>query len=736
MKKIILTSILFSIFSVFSIAQANLCSNATVLTVGASPISGTTVGSTSDGSTPSCGSSTWGANVWYKFTATSAQSRIDLSAVWGFDPVIAIYNSCSGSSIQCVNVGSLNQNETITFTTVTGTTYLINVAQYTSASGTFLIAVHNTPVNNDCSNAINLTVGATSISGATYYSTSDGIAPNCFTNSSNGNVWYKFTATSTFSKIDLTSVFSLNPILAIHSSCGGGSIQCVNNNGTNSGETISFTSVVGTTYLINVLNYGSSTGAFNIAVSNSIPPPINDNCINATNLIVGASCISGTTVSSTFDGVMPTCGGSSNVGNVWYAFTATSTLSKIDLTNVSIFNPVLSIYGTCGGNAIQCTDAGNNNQGETITFATVTGTTYLINVKQYDATAGTFCVVVSNAPPFNDNCSNAINLAVDSTCILGTTINATNDGGTTSCGSGLWENVWYKFTATSTLSKIDVTNVLGLGFNPVLAVFSSCGGSEIQCLNVGGANQNETIIFPTSIGTTYLINVKKNASSAGTFCIAVSNIISPANDNCANAINITVDAPCISGTTVNSTLDVGTTSCGTNSAVGNVWYKFTATSTQSKIDITNVWGFDPILAVYNFCGGASTKCANAGSSNQDETISFTTVIGTTYLICVKQYSSYAGTFCISVTQSTGMGISEFSNSVSIYPNPNNGTFTLEAKTEGTYSIINELGQTVKQVQLRSDNDFTMNIDGLSNGIYFVVGYNNNQISRQKVIVTK
>jgi len=85
-----------------------------------------------------------------------------------------------------------------------------------------------------------------------------------------------------------------------------------------------------------------------------------------------------------------------------------------------------------------------------------------------------------------------------------------------------------------------------------------------------------------------------------------------------------------------------------------------------------------------------------------------------------------------------IGIEEESNQniMNIYPNPNNGVFTIKAEKEGIYSFINELGQTIKQIQLNSSNNYTMNIENLDNGIYFIVGYNNNEMVKQKIVVTK
>ncbi len=74
--------------------------------------------------------------------------------------------------------------------------------------------------------------------------------------------------------------------------------------------------------------------------------------------------------------------------------------------------------------------------------------------------------------------------------------------------------------------------------------------------------------------------------------------------------------------------------------------------------------------------------------------------------------------------------------ISIYPNPSNGTFTIRSANEGIYSIINEMGQTIQVFKLNSTNKYSVNIENLSNGIYFVVGFNDNQTTHQKVVVLK
>lgn len=72
----------------------------------------------------------------------------------------------------------------------------------------------------------------------------------------------------------------------------------------------------------------------------------------------------------------------------------------------------------------------------------------------------------------------------------------------------------------------------------------------------------------------------------------------------------------------------------------------------------------------------------------------------------------------------------------VYSNPNNGSFVIQSFNQGVYTITNELGQTIKTVKLNAANNFTVNISTLENGVYFIVGIENNTVVRQKIMVTK
>ncbi len=76
------------------------------------------------------------------------------------------------------------------------------------------------------------------------------------------------------------------------------------------------------------------------------------------------------------------------------------------------------------------------------------------------------------------------------------------------------------------------------------------------------------------------------------------------------------------------------------------------------------------------------------------------------------------------------------NQLTVFPNPNNGLFTVSSKTSGTFTIFNQLGQSLQCFKLNGTNNYTIDISNLSNGVYYIMGYSNETVSNQKVIVTK
>lgn len=137
-------------------------------------------------------------------------------------------------------------------------------------------------------------------------------------------------------------------------------------------------------------------------------------------------------------------------------------------------------------------------------------------------------------------------------------------------------------------------------------------------------------------------------------------------------------------------------------------------------------------AVYQWldCNNGNSPIADATNQN------YTAVINGNYAVIVSMNGCSDTSACINFNITGINEIPNNNNQLIIFPNPGNGALTIQSTSDGVYSIMNESGQQIQLFELNSGNKFSINIEDLSNGIYFIVGYNNDQMIRQKVVVAK
>ena len=104
--------------------------------------------------------------------------------------------------------------------------------------------------------------------------------------------------------------------------------------------------------------------------------------------------------------------------------------------------------------------------------------------------------------------------------------------------------------------------------------------------------------------------------------------------------------------------------------------------------------------------------------------------------------------CSSVTTVTSNGITivveqpnavlEWNNTAEmlIYPNPSMGAVTFKSQHAGTYYIVNEAGQLVREISLNNTNNFEIQLTDLASGAYIVAGQNDFGIVKEKLIIAK
>lgn len=222
-----------------------------------------------------------------------------------------------------------------------------------------------------------------------------------------------------------------------------------------------------------------------------------------------------------------TCSGNAD-DDVWFSFTATNAQTTIRVAGGADYDPAFELWNANLSIRLNCRDTSGAGAMELLSLSNlIVGDTYYLRVYHKLSGSGltgqfSLCIYATPPPPGNDECSSAVYLSVNPTCIgiAGTsTLAATPSTGIPTCsvsGTIPDDDVWYSFKAQNPVCYITVQG--GSGFNPVVQLFSgSCGNLQsLQCANFTGSGQSETITASgLTIGATYFVRVYHAASGSG-----------------------------------------------------------------------------------------------------------------------------------------------------------------------------------------------------------------------------
>ncbi|MGB3526884.1 MAG: GEVED domain-containing protein [Flavobacteriales bacterium] len=280
--------------------------------------------------------------------------------------------------------------------------------------------------NDECSDAITLTVNPDMTCGSVTAGTVAGATDSGVTSTCGGtaddDVWFSFTAVGTTHSISLTDVAgsTTDMYMAVW---GGdcGNLQLLPNGCSDPNSMMVFGLTPGVTYYLQVYSWTSDPGqtsTFNVCVGTPPPPPANDDCAGAFALTVNPnyncdSITAGSVTSATPSNVTSSCFGTAD-DDVWFSFTATDTLHRISLENItgSTTDMYMALWsGDCDSlNLVpnSCSDPQTMNIG-----GLTVGTVYYLQVYTYTSTAGqtsTFDVCVGTEP----FCQPPLAIALDS----------------------------------------------------------------------------------------------------------------------------------------------------------------------------------------------------------------------------------------------------------------------------------------------------------------------------------
>ena len=699
-------------------------------------------------------------DVWFKFVATSSAHTVTISDVvavvgTGTDMYFQVL---SGSCTDLISVICSDPNSTSFGGLTIGNTYSIRVYSYTATSRqNFNICVSTPPAppaNDECAGAVTLIVNPTlacdNVTQGTTISGTQSMAASPCSGTPNDDVWFKFVATApshqvTLSNIVATSGTSTDMYFQVLSGACG-TLTSVLCSDPNTNEAVGLT--IGDTYYVRVYSYGTTVRfTFDICIGTPPPPPptpANDECAGAITLTVNpdfscAAITSSSTAGATQSMAATPCFGTPN-DDVWFKFVATGTEHSVSLTNrVAFSGTSTDLYfqvmsGTCGDTAsIICSDPESNN-----VVGLTPGETYLIRVYTYYATSRVnfdICIGTQPAAPANDDCSGAIALTVnpDTTCTsvtAATTAGATQSMPAAPCGGNPNDDVWFSFVATSEAHTVALSNlvaVVGTSTDMYFQVLSgTCGATNsILC-----SDPNTNTVGSLVIGDTYFVRVYSYAvSSRQNFDICISTPPAPpANDNCAGAITVTVNATLscdavTAGSTLSATQSMVASPCS-GTANDDVWFKFVAIAPQHVITLSNIVAVSgtSLDAFFQVLSGDCTNtqtsmlCSDANSN----TVTGLTV-GDTYFVRVYTYGTTSRiSFDVCIASDPQLGTANFnSDKFNYYPNPVKDQLKVShSSLISSVAVFNMIGQQVLKVQANS-TEVSVDMSSLPAGSYVV-----------------
>lgn len=696
-KLLLLLFFVFLVRNIFAQAPSNDdCANAIVLTSAGvcSPTAGTNIGVVSTDYDPCAEFDK--RNVWYKFTATSANQIIQLTRGTIQNVAIDVWSNCSGTEVNTCDIGSNSAVITRTLSGLTANTeYYISVStREESEEGTFEICLITppVPVNNECATAVSLSVhpsGAPTnrINGSTTFATQSlagcsGIADD--------DVWYSFTATQSAHRLFLKSLsFTGNLVAELFSGNCEALVtkQCIST-GFSSIDNSSalFTDLTpSVTYFLRVYSSGGTGhgGTFSIAITST---PTNDNCLQATALTASVGeDFSGAILGSSFEATQSStsCTGTNATNDdVWYSFVATQTVHKIKVKGwPSSQARIEGFSGTCAALVSLGCNMITHSGDTTITSLTnlSVGQTYFFRTYSFSSTTSTasrsiFLVGVTSPiiSPI-DECATALNIVPSATSVGNEVIvslaNSFPSVITGTCNN-ISRDIYLKFTATNTQHQIKVKSIQNTSFT-VSFLSGICG--NLQALRCRTSSDSISNMGNLVIGQTYFFRITNDLTSASTFRVSITSPNYAPNDECSGAIAIipsggALDCNTFTGNFQNSSQSlIKECNAGTgtnNSLVKDIWYKFTATASQHRVTFTSISGFEFKFELYAGSCGTLTyiDCSSEVSTFNEKTFSALTV-GDEYFIrvfstnsgditfegCVKALSPPANDLCTNAT---------------------------------------------------------------------------------------
>ncbi|NUQ68895.1 MAG: hypothetical protein HUU18_11545 [Phycisphaerales bacterium] len=631
-------------------AQADDCASATAIGEGSFPYDTT-------GATPlATGGCFDGSNdMWFMYTPTgSGAATLSLCGSF-YDTALSYWSACpanGGVQIGCNDDFCGLQSEIGGVSVTAGTPIWIRVHGFSTSFGAGTLTITGNfggpPANDTC--AAGTPVGEGSFAFDTTLSTDEGPAASCGFGGDPGSrdVFFTYTPTFTGTARIGTCGTAFDTIVQALSGCGGGELACNDDAcGLQSQFTVATTS--GVPMSIRISGYQGAVGQGTLLIEQVTCGVGNDCCLTPT-VQNGPGSLPFDTTAATNDGTA-TCGASGTSPDIWFSYVPALTGNVIIETCGSFYDTVLSAHTGCGGAQIACNDDACGLQSR-INVPGTAGVPMLIRLAGFAGQVGTGTITfIEPLPPANDACANAMAVGEGSYPI--DTLAATEEGPAASCGFGGdpgTNDVFYMYTPSFTGTARFST--CGSGYDTILQVLSSCGGSELACNDDACGLQSQTNADVTA-NVPVWVRVSGYFGARGTGTLTIDQVsCGVGNDCCATADVIGVGSTAFD--TFNATND-GSGTCGASGTSPDIWYSFTAPSGGTYTIDTCGSSYDTVLSAMSACYGAELAC-NDDSCGLQSSITLALAQGQTILLRVAGFAGQVGSGVLNIGSCDGITV--------------------------------------------------------------------------------
>jgi len=683
-------------------APANdACANPQAVACGTS-VTGSTLTATTDVG-PFCGTAISAPGVWYTVQGVSGSVTVSTCAQFDFDTKINVYEgTCDG--LQCIggndDGGGCGLGSQLTFATWDGGEYLVLVQGYNGTIGTFTLTVDCQEIPNDgCGGALPISCGQT-VDGTTAGATPEAIIP-CQTTLTAPAVWY--VATDLVGNVVATTCPDPGydtQLSVFRGSCG--TLPCVVGNNDTPGvgtcSTVQFDAQPGETYFFLVHGVGSASGPFSL----------------------GVHCT--------------TCPAPTNLGIV-----TTGTQAVVQWTTSNPGAQFVIEYGPAGftpGTGTVITGQ-NGVDGPPVTISGLTEETdyalYLYEQCATDSSYVTGPVAFTTLGPMPPNaiCAGALPIACGYTITASTATGLFTAGPACGPANITSKGLWYAFSGTG--EEVTLSTCTGTTYDSKISVFTgSC--SALQCVagndDATGCGTTSRVVFPTVLGTDYLVLVHGYSAAEGDFTLSMTcaPACSPvaAGDQCADAVLLTLQqlGTCtpVATTNVCAYAEVlPNPNCNPYAPIVDVWFRFNsgqAVGHQVLLDGANSQPLN--VALYAACGGTEISCTMGVvgvltlpglASDTDHLLRIWNAGGT---------DAGAFTICVEADLSTGLMDAPAHQPTVLWPVPTTGLVYLNMDGTGQRVVVRDaVGRVVMSTLLRGPAPQVIDASRLVPGSYWL-----------------